>query len=265
MDAHESGLDKKPLFPQSDGMITEAERVSRFSVGAVIGRTFSILVGNPLPYLFLSLLACVPTMLIYAHYGRDMRAAKAVDAIVGSLIALLFTATLAYCVYQDLLGKRAGLWKSICHGLSRYFSLLGLSVAMFLGAMALVLIMGVFGVIGMLLGIVAILFFVGAFCVAIPVCVTEGAGVGKSLERSMQLTSGHRLSIVGLIILKGIVQAAVDHAASLVPDLAGFVIKFAVVAPLFTALVNVGIAVLYFQLRADKENTGIDKLTNVFD
>lgn len=264
MDAHESGLDEKPLFPRSDSMGMEAERVSRFSVGAVIGDTFSILIRNPLPYLFLSLLACAPSIFIHANY-EDAQYANLLDSTGGGLISLLFTATLAYCVYQDLLGKRAGLWESICHGLSRYFPLLGLAIVMFLGIMAIILLMVVLQIIGLLLGIVAILFFTSALCVAIPVCVTEGTGVGKSLERSMQLTAGHRLSITGLVILQGIVRSGGQRVADLIPDLAGFVVKFAVVAPLFTALVNVGIAVLYFQLRADKENIGIDKLTNVFE
>jgi hypothetical protein len=106
--------------------------------------------------------------------------------------------------------------------------------------------------------------------VATPVCVVERLGPFGSMERSAQLTKGHRGKIFGLLVLLAvpvvIVGAAIDTAAeiadvSAVVASAGHVVWDATWGAAYAVLV----IAIYHDLRVAKEGVDTAQIAAVFE
>lgn len=267
--AQATGREEEPSASESETQ----RRLHPFRVGDVLGITFSVLGKNPLLFLILATMASLPGIIFEAFFTEAELGRVSflfIQKSVDIFLSMIFLGAIAYGVYQDLVGGRAGLWNSIAIGLRRYFSLAGISLAvLFLLIVTLfiaILCVSIFGMLG-LLGLILPLYVLCTYAVAVPACVAEGIGAGGSLDRSAVLTRGVRLGVFGLFVVYGIIEFIVEKLAGLVfPEMAnGVNMGLLFMRPFLAAFQEVMVATAYFQLRADKEGVSVDKLAQVFD
>jgi hypothetical protein len=244
----------------------------RFDIGRVIRKTFTA-IGRNLPlYLGLSfLLIGLPTLefqlvapaqaegiagvITAGRLGRWMSMFMIFMAVIG-LLRTLLTATLVRATVQELNNRHAQIGDSVATGLR---------------ALIPVVLMTVIAVIGVMVGLI---FFVVpgfilmvAWCLAIPVKVTERTGIFESLSRSWSLTSGNRWKIFWLILITSIVMSIIEGAVvatlaavSQTTSAMGAAIMASIVAAFGTTLT----AAMYVELRMVKEGTDVQALADVF-
>ncbi len=243
-------------------MAQPAVTVSEFRVGSVLGRGFSILFNNIVPFLFLTVLIYSPLIIYTAMIdtSETMEESLAIwegVVIFGSiLLTMILTATLIYGTVQELRGQHATIGDCLSRGLSRTIPVLGVAIlsmaAMTAGFIALIIP----GYIVMTM-----------LWVAIPVAVVERPGVINSLRRSSQLTKGDRWRIFGIILILGIIEGV---PSQIIENMNIDDVKVALMLSLaVTAFVGavdaVVTAVGYHDLRVTKEGVGIEEIAAVFD
>ncbi|HEY6254877.1 MAG TPA: hypothetical protein VIY51_03700 [Xanthobacteraceae bacterium] len=179
-----------------------ADRLARseFRVGAALNRAWSVQSRNFLPFFMVTAIAAVPDVLTGSAQSRI---ALILTAVVTDVIRRLGQAALLYGAFQQMRGRPVSLVRSVQFGLRRFLPVIGLAIAvsLLIGAgLVLLIVPGV---------IVYTMTFV-----ATPVCVVEELGVSASMERSAQLTKGHRWKILGMALLVvipgGLVSGLID-------------------------------------------------------
>ncbi len=259
-----------------------------FSVGGVIGRTFSAWSKNLVPIAGLAALVNAPVFLVglwsqYATYGgypsfgqvvataqSGQRAAGPFQGWGAATLALgLATAVmvfvemgaLTYGAIQHLAGRKVSVGALLGAGFRRLWPVFLVGVACWL------LIM-----LGTILFVVPGVILFCAVVAAIPAVVAEGKGPIDAVRRSFALTKGRRFSIFVVSLVMGIVAwiasaivgflplALGGGTASLVAALFGFAVQ-ALVTPLWTLLP----AVVYHDLRIEKEGVDTAELAKVFE
>jgi len=242
----------------------------QFRIGAVIGRGFSILFRNIVPFGLLALIVYSPYIVLIA-LGLDSSTGFEEDSGLFIAIALaagfgymllyfLLNAAVVYGTVQDLRGGKATLGACLGRGLSTIFPVIGAGVLVWLVTALGAIVFVIPGIIAMVM-----------LWVAIPVAVTERKGPVESLSRSSELTKGNRWGIFGIIFLVGILNAVVGTviqlglgAASGEASMAAVVLS--TLSEIFFALLFAVIsAVAYHDLRAAKEGTDIEQIAAVFD
>ena len=105
--------------------------------------------------------------------------------------------------------------------------------------------------------------------VAMPACVVERLGPGKSMSRSSQLTKGHRWKIFGLWLLvmfvSGILQSVLIGLAGVIGGPILALIVFLAWSAIFGAFYAIMVVVIYHDLRVAKEGVDTDQIAAVFD
>ena len=249
-------------------MAEPAITVNEFRVGSVLGRGFSILFSNIVPFGLLSLLVNLPIIIIPFAFINQSTTGE-IDSLasaVGVLLTLtlyflldfLVTAALTYGTFQELRGRRASIGDCIGRGLSLIFPILGVAIVSGLATMAGFIALVIPGFIVMTM-----------LWVVIPVALLENLGVFASLKRSAELTKGYRWGVFGIIILVGIIQNVVAKIGEMVLGEIDSMVTAELIALLpeafFTALWAVVIAVGYHDLRVTKEGIGAEEIAAVFD
>lgn len=237
-----------------------------FSAGDVISLTISNFCKTPLFYISLAYLAALPGLwLAFQYRGRN---ASTIASLLDMFISVLFMGAISYGVYQNMIGERAQLGRALLRGMSSYLSLVGVSLLYFLALIPLMILGALFGMLGMMVVGIVIIFFALMWSVATPACVVERLGPVNSMSRSAELTKGRRGSIFGLFFIYMIcVGVAQFLIATVFPGTLGFRgpnVAQLLVEPFFNALVQVLCATLYYQLRVAREGVSVDKLANVF-
>ncbi|HXQ10402.1 MAG TPA: hypothetical protein VN805_05310 [Caulobacteraceae bacterium] len=258
---------------------------TRFELGRVIERTFASIVRNFAVFALLALLlAGIPAaltggLLALASTGATSTPVAAGDTglvaigasafsitfFVGAIAAFVLRGAIVYGAVADLNGRRASLGECLSTGL-RHVGWLFL----------LAIVVTVAEVCGYILLIVPGLMMLTAWIVAVPAQVVERTGVFGAMQRSADLTRGHRWPIFGLMVIfvlgSGLVQGVAAAAtAPLVAASAttGQVVSQVVIQPLATTLTAlvaaVGVASIYFELRSAREGIGPEALAAVFD
>ncbi len=259
-------------------MSTLEATVPEFRIGNVLGRAFSILIKNFVPFGLLSLAVLLPAYVFavvaeptyFLKMTNPMSQTENVwlDAAVGiaeSLLGYIVTAAIVFGTFQELRGHHADLGDCIRRGLALILPVVGIAI-----------------LVGLSVGIGTILFVIPGFImmtmfwVAIPVAVVERPGVGASLSRSMALTSGYRWRIFGLVLILYVILLAIGVGLALVLGIladsfsqtaliwGGLILNLVVMA-FFTALSAVVSTVGYHDLRAVKEGIDVDQIAAVFD
>jgi uncharacterized membrane protein len=239
-----------------------------FRVGRVLSRTFSVLSRNLLPFCLVTVIAALPNVLILAPGTGALTpatvspGASAVRLILGFSLAMVLNALsqaiVLYGAFEDMRGRPVHLIESLRIGLRRFFPVLGvaLCVAILTALAGILLIIPAFIVATMLL-------------VAMPACVVEQLGPVKSMDRSKQLTKGHRWKIFGLWLLamtvSGILQSALIGLARLIGGPILALIVFLAWAAVFGAFYAIMVVVTYHDLRVAKEGVDTDQIAAVFD
>ena len=106
--------------------------------------------------------------------------------------------------------------------------------------------------------------------VATPVCVVERLGPFRSMERSAQLTQGHRWKILGMLLLMLLPAVVVIGVFETIEELAGAgVVVTAVCELMWNAIVGAGYTFLviatYHDLRVVKEGIDTEQIAAVFE
>lgn len=258
-----------------------------FSVGGVIGKTFSTWTKNLVPFTLLAAIVTLPTAVFttwnqYATYGgypsfRQMmeKAAEQQAAgpfaqwtplvVTGWLVMMVLTfvqiGAFTYGAIQHLAGRKVSLGALLGAGFQRVWPVFvaGLVAGILVGAASLLLI------------VPGVIVFC-AISVAIPAVVAEAKGPIEAIRRSFALTKGRRFSVWLAFVVIGLVWWTVAMIIGLLPmalgggtaSLVGAVVSFvlgAVVAPLMTLLP----AVVYHDLRVAKEGVDTSELARVFE
>lgn len=258
---------------------------TRFELGRVIERTFASIARNFAVFALLALLlAGVPAaltggLLALAATGATPTSVTAGDSgliavgasafgityFVGAIAAFVLRGAIVYGAVADLNGRRASFGECLSTGL-RHVGWLFL----------LAIVVTVAEVFGFILLIVPGLMLATAWIVAVPAQVVERTGVFGAIQRSADLTRGHRWPIFGLMVIFVLGSALVQGvaAAATAPLAAasattGAIVSQVVIQPLattVTALVAaVGVASIYFELRSAREGIGPEALAAVFD
>ena len=260
-------------------MESSVHPIGTFSVGAVLGRSFRILMRNFTAFSLMAIVITLPSLLLLLAaqpsasapagtepaLGWDI-AAGVVDLITNALVV----GALTFGTFQDLRGRRADFAAVIARGLSVVPTVMGVSIMTglitVLGAIALVIP-----------GIIAAVML----WVAVPAAVVERPGVIASLKRSAELTRGHRWPCLGAIVLVFVIQLGVamllsgayaaifglstGFGTAAIPFDAGYMIFEHVILAIIVAFGAVAAAVAYHDLRAVKEGIGVNDIAAVFD
>jgi hypothetical protein len=234
----------------------------QFSFGAVISQSISVFTANLAPFSVVSLLLLLPLLI----YNLIVVGAPAAGYSAGSLLAIviqmvlsqLLAATISFAAFQYLRGQPVSIAECLSRGLSLILPVIG--VAILVG-----LITGVGFILLVVPGVIAAVML----WVAIPVAVVERPGVIDSLKRSADLTKGYRWSILGILIVIGIVLVVVTMILSFILlSAAGFTVYSIgvwVLQAVFGAFSATAAAVGYYFLRATKEGIDIADIAKVFD
>jgi hypothetical protein len=235
------------------------ERVAagEFRIGSVLNRAWRVLSGNFLTFGAVTAVASLPGIL-FASPGQRTALVVA-GAIVTDVMRRLSQAMLVYAAFQEMRGTRASLGESVRVGWHRILAVIGLAISA-----------SVLTALGFLLLIVPGLMVATMLFVATPVCVVERLGPFGSLERSAQLTKGHRWKIFGLLILAvvpfAIAGALFDELAE-VADFGGVLAPISQVIgnAIWEAIFAVLVIATYHDLRVARDGVDVEQIAAVFE
>lgn len=245
-----------------------------FDLGRVIQRTFDAIRQNGVTFLVGSvLLVGLPSLLQVYGQSEVMQGQTTMGFVVVGVSWLAWIVG-AY-VLQGMVvkvtvagfnGKAMGIGDAFSAGIKLFLPLLGVGILVGLGTM-----------LGALLFLVPGLILAVMWSVATAAVVVENRGVMESLQRSRELTKGHRWPIFGLAVILFLVSMIIGVVAGGVGAATGgdfFTGSVNLgVNMVTTALSNVlssvigaaGVAALYYELRSVKEGVGPEQLASVFD
>jgi hypothetical protein len=231
--------------------------VPAFRIGAVFSRSFSMLSQNALPFTLLIAIGYAPSFAVDAVIPDSDDLWAFVWVLLSALPYMVASAFVMYGVIQQLRGQRASIKACVAAGLQRFAPLLASSFVALVCMMVGFMVLLIPGILVMLM-----------LWMTVPVAVSERLGAVATLERSRELTRGHKVRLLGIAIViwslmlgLGLLGNAVEEA---VGGAAGFLAPL--VADVFTGVVGAVItAVIYHDLRVLKDGFGVDDLVRVFE
>jgi hypothetical protein len=227
-----------------------------FRIGGVLRRTWSVLSRNFLAFFLVTAIASLPDILL-EDLGQS-RGWVIFGLFLSDVMRRLSQAALLHGAFQQMRGKPVSLTQSFQVGLRRFFPVIRLAIAASLLTMLAATLFVIPGV------IVYLMLFV-----ATPVCVVEQLGPLRSMERSQQLTQGHRWKLLGLLLLMLLPAVVVVGVFESIEEFAETgVVMTAVCELICNAIVGAGYATLviatYHDLRVAKEGVDTEQIAAVF-
>jgi hypothetical protein len=259
--------------------VAEAQ-VSRFDMGRTAKRTFSVVGQNIVTFGVLSFLVGIPlavmswggTQFAQPFPARlfDPRAAGfyAVTGLAYFIGSFVLQAGVVLGTIASLNARRASLAECLSVALAAFLPLLLLT---------LVMIVGIAG--GSVLLIVPGIIIALNWSVAVPARLVEHVTLGGALNRSKELTRGHRWAIFGLLVAFTLLNLIIGMIGGVVAGV-GFHLPNAAIgsgvslggiavstsARMIEAILGAAlIASIYYELRVIKQGIGPDALASVFD
>jgi hypothetical protein len=233
-------------------------RPVEFRIGAVLTETWTILSRHFLTFLILLGLIELPVLLARLHWNLDGIGALR-SALVLELQMIPTTcaeALVAFAAFQELRGRPVNAAESIRRILPRFLPVL---IAASLNTFLLLL--------GLICCFIPGLVASTVLAVTVPVCLMEHLGPIRSMNRSAQLTHGHRGPILSLnvaaITLQLLLTIALQRAfgqRTLPTQLLTWTSEV-----LWGTYWSVWVVTLYHHLRSVKEGLGVDEIASVFD
>ena len=267
--------------------VAEGSR-ARFDLGRVVSRTFGAIGHNFLTFAMLSLVPGIPAGFMSWGFARlvgntagaggavDIGAAGVIGiaALAYFIASFVFQASVVHGTVADLNGKRASSADCLSTGLSHFFPLFLMSILVGLGVLA-----------GFLLFVLPGFILLATWAVAVPTRVVEHPSITGALQRSRELTHGHRWAVFGLLlvffglalVIRRLATAVVAVALLLVaPPGATATQAIGLFGPAYIAVSMIasmisitigaaGVASMYYELRVIKEGIGPEALAAVFD
>ena len=255
-----------------------------FRIGRVVSRLFDALLANAVPFLALTALLTIPSLLLSLYTTTNVTQTMGVNAagaiapgggvrfaemgLAGMLVYLVFTfllqAALTYGTISWLNGEKPSFGSS-----------LSVAVKNFLPLIAIAILTGLGVTLGFVLLVVPGFILFLMWSVAVPVRVIEGAGITESFGRSRALTKGYRGRIFLLLLAYTLIAVAIGFAIrpllgiAVMPkpgDLSpAYVLADWVVRVVLTSISSVGVTSIYYELRLVKEGIGAQQMAAAFD
>jgi hypothetical protein len=255
-----------------------------FRLGRVVSRLFEALLANAVPFLALTALLTIPSLLLSLYTITNITQTMGVSATgaiapgrIGRFFEMTSLSVLVYLVFTFLLqaalthgtiswlnGEKPGLGKSFSVAVKNFLPLIGIAILTGLGVMLGAMLMIIPGIILALM-----------WSVTVPVRVIEGAGVTESFGRSRALTKGYRGRIFLLFLAYFLVAMALSFAVrpllgvAMVPkpsDLnAPYILVDWALRVVLTSITAVGATSIYYELRLVKEGIGAQQMAAAFD
>jgi hypothetical protein len=277
------------------------DKADNFQMGRVIGRSFSVLRQNAIPFLILAAVLMVPELLLEIYQPIRMTfpgsgasdpmgmlavtfflqsmGANAISFFATAFFFYVLMAAVAQGTVIHLHGEKPSLTRCLSAALASLPTLAGLTLLTVLGLALFSAPMFSIDVIAgaVWLGMMPVVVTVALmWSVVVPVVVTEKRGVFVGLARSRALTKGCRwkILVLGIFYLVILVLSAMALATAMDVSLLRsdprsvappFMIADWILSTPMTALGAVGIAVIYYELRLVKEGVGPQQLASVFD
>ncbi len=278
----------EPAKEQTGGAVmVVVDSAEDFYMGRVVNRLFEVLLANAVPFLALTALLTIPSLLIGLYTaGNITQFASATPAggiapsaigqffqtvVLGAFVNLVFAFLLQAALTQGtiswLSGEKADFGRSLSVAVKNVLPLVAIAILMGLGVM-----LG-----GMLLlvpGIILVLMW----SVTVPVRVVEGTGITESFGRSRALTKGYRGRIFLLFLAYFLLYLGLGLAArpllglGLMPKAtdvtsmgAATVVASWILHVLLTGISAVGVTSIYYELRLVKEGIGAQQMAAAFD
>ncbi|KQV55674.1 MULTISPECIES: YciC family protein [unclassified Caulobacter] len=253
-----------------------------FDFGRVVQRTFQVIGQNLGLFALCALVLVVAPAFIGTLIGLKTQLAEQAfspASLLGGLAAgvggLILQGMVVHTVVARLNGRSVPFGDSLRAGARFMLPLLGLGIVQTLGVM-----------VGFVLLFVPGLILAVMWAVSAPSMVVEERGVFESLQRSRDLTRGHRWSIFGLLVVYTILSMIVGGVVAGVGFAAGMSgVRGVPAGPLTTytpmvvistflssltngfqgVLVAAGAASIYYELRTTKEGVAPEQMASVFD
>jgi len=228
-------------------------------VGNVTGRAWSLFSQNFLPFFVVTAAAAIPQAAA-GTVGDPFEAlhVEGLGPLLGLVLSPLSQAVVLYGAFQAMRGERVNLAESMRAGLRRFLPVIGVTIVVTL-----------LGVLGLIAFVVPGLICFTKWFVAIPACVVEQRGMFASLERSGELTRGHRWKVFSLILLWFCVDATADQMLGLVSTSVGDGIPAFAAHVIWSgawgAIYAIAAVVTYHDLRAAKEGVDLEQIAAVFE
>lgn len=274
-----------------------------FRVAGTFASTVVIYGRRCVPFLVVTMIASLPGVVVSAaQLGGGNDPGWSGTALAGALLnaaaTLLASGAVMYCVVEERRGRAWSPTAAIGFLVRRLPPLIGIAlltaVAMAWGVLVLPLwsragaalsaalgpllpgiaVTAAVDTIGLTLGVVALLVPWCMFCLSMPICIAERAGVFASMSASRRLTRGHRLQVfaalllfaVGVLVLHGAVAgvlAGVLAGALASTGAVATVLANAALGVIDSSVYGVLAGVLYDDLRVAREGADT-RLASVF-
>lgn len=280
----------RPTRPRYD----RYRQSDEFTVGGVVGKTFSVWWRKLLTLLLIMVLIYSP-LVVYKgiqvvgepfstevfdfesdepEFRSDVFWRIVAELVGALLLSFIAQAAVIYAVFQELREERVSVGESLRVALLRLLPVLGVTLAMFivLGSVPFLLglLLGLGGAAVLLLalplGAVWFFYFWCVLWVSVPAAVVERPGVFGALNRSAKLAAGHKWRILAILLILVAIQwgsGFIVGVANLASVEAGLVLEL-VITVLLGALTATAAAVGYHDLRRAKEGVGVEDLVKVF-
>lgn len=236
-------------------------------VGKALSRSFTVLFRSFPKYILFGAVMALPNLFELLRYGstsdlnlgrHESRGESLAFGLLGFVLYALCQSVMIYGAFQDIRGRPFDLGTSISRGFRRFLPVLGTSFCF-----------GFVVLLGLALFILPGLIILTMYLVAVPVCVVEGLGPIRSLDRSRLLTKGYRWQIFAIYLVPIVLIAVVMFVLMIIGSVVAGPTGSTIAAYLGSALLSTAEAIVtivtYHDLRAGKEGLDIEQLAAVFD
>ena len=259
----------------SQSVKTTIRNIIPFGIFAIVAFIIIVVVGWILALVFgFSMAGMMPgamdTSMGVPAFGAGFFIGMLLFALVMIALYMSVVAAIVYGTIQDLRGQPVGvgaLLTSAANFVVQNLPTVAVIVGVWLAAEIVGFLLNKIPIIGPIASLVMFAFLYVALWVVIPVAAIENPGPIATLQRSLALTEGHRLKIlgIGLIVLLAAVAAllVIMVLVFVMPTPAMILLGlFYAGLAIFSAVL---IAVGYYRLRVVKEGADIGDIAKVFD
>jgi hypothetical protein len=278
-------LDTQLVKPPAGPTSREVPLGRRFTVGGVLGTTFSVWWRHVLAFTVLSFVVYAPFGVTFGAFYRallpsstaparaDEMARLGVTLVaawgVTILLSVIQAGAVTYGTVRHLSGERARFGEMVRVGLRRGLPVVGIGIVLWVAVMA-----------GLVLLVVPGVMLMVATSVAVPAAVVERPGVLGAIRRSLALTRGRRWPLfaagLSILVIMWVLAAVVQVGATVLsmtilaarrgPQMTAVLLVASQLGNvLFSALPLVAMSVAYHDLRAEKEGVDTAALARVFE
>jgi len=250
----------------------------RFAIGRALSLSFGVLGRNLWPIGVIALVVtAIQSAIDFVLSGGVGNNESSGSSVLGLFVYALVTTPVTYATFQDLRGAPVSIGEILSNGFHRVQRVIGASFVVGVVAVVPIVVVVVLGanggmpliLVGGAAGIFMFYIFVIWF-VVVPVLVVEDTRFFAGFGRALDLSLGRRWSIVGLLLVYGLLiiaaGAVVVLLTILLPDAAILsVVLLIPVSAFYSVMGAILPAVVYYLLRSEKEGIGIDDIARVFD